>query len=63
MSIAHCNAKSKYSAFHALHQSCIGVDVHAILIVAVYQRVQFGKTTIEDHYWNSDAIKSSLKNR
>ena len=48
-------------AFHALHQSCIGVDVHANLIVGVYQRAQFGKTTIEEQYWNSDAIKSSLK--
>ena len=61
MSIAHCKAKAKYSAFHALHQSCIGVDVHANLIVGVYQRAQFGKTTIEEQYWNSDAIKSSLK--
>ena len=60
MSIAHCKAKAKYSAFHALHQSCIGVDVHANLIVGVYQRAQFGKTTIEEQYWNSDAIKSSL---
>ena len=59
MSIAHCKAKAKYSAFHALHQSCIGVDVHANLIVGVYQRAQFGKTTIEEQYWCQRRVRLS----
>ena len=52
MSIKQHAKNAKYSAFHALHQSCIGVDVHANLIVGVYQRAKFGKTTIEEQYWN-----------
>jgi transposase len=59
MSIAH-KSKDNMAIFHALHQSAIGIDVHSNLIVAVFQKGEFGKDCLEGDTWNGTASKSEL---
>ena len=59
MSIAH-KKKEHIASFHALHQSAIGIDVHANLIVATYQNGDFEKGSLEAHTWSSGATKEEL---
>jgi transposase len=60
MSIAHSSSE-KYASFHALHQNTIGIDVHANLIVAVYQNGEFGKNSVDGDVWQGTSTKQNLK--
>src|SRR5574344_1949666 len=60
MSIAHSSSE-KYASFHVLHQNTIGIDVHANLIVAVYQNGEFGKNSVDGDVWQGTSTKQNLK--
>jgi len=59
MSIAH-NDNKRMAVFHALHQSAIGIDVHSNLIVAVFQKGEFGNNVVEGDTWSGTASKTEL---
>lgn len=62
MSINHF-PQEKLATFHAMNQSAIGIDVHANLIVGVYQSSRFNSTraSIDGDTWNGDSTKKGLE--
>ena len=60
MSIAHNSCIEKISSFHSLHETAIGIDVHANLIVGCYQNGAFGKKSLDSDNWQCEANKKSL---
>ena len=60
MSIAHNSSIEKISSFHSLHETAIGIDVHANLIVGCYQNGAFGKKSLDSDNWQCEANKKSL---
>ena len=60
MSIAHNSGIEKISSFHSLHETAIGIDVHANLIVGCYQNGAFGKKALDSDNWQCEANKKSL---
>ena len=53
---------SQIAAFNAMHSSAIGIDVHSTLMVACFQKGEFGSSSFTEEFKKSGASLNAIRN-